>query len=87
MGGRGAVSGVTVVPLALYVYALVRGPLRHTGILWVGVVEQGAGALFVVFHASAGHLTTGAALLPLLVCLALTTLLLITLPRGNSAVP
>src|SRR5215210_5497193 len=56
IAGRAELGGAALVPMALYVYAIVRGPLRHPGLLWVGGFEQGAAALFSVFHLAAGDI-------------------------------
>ena len=83
LAARGSFSGVTVVPVALYGYAFLRGPLRHRNILWAAVCEQGAGALFAVYHSAAGDIKFEGAILPLVVSAALFVLLLLNLPRGQ----
>jgi hypothetical protein len=39
LAARTSFSGPALVPIAVYFYGIVRNPLRHTGVLWVGVVE------------------------------------------------
>ena len=83
LAARGSLGGVAAVPMVLYFYALVRGPLRHRGVLWAGVVEQGVGALAAVFHATAGDIKTAGMIVPLVVSVALLVLLLLSMPRGQ----
>jgi hypothetical protein len=81
LGARGAFNGGLFVPLAIYAYAFVRGPGRRGGLLWVGVVEQLAGALFGVYHVASGDVRFGAAVAQLAVSLALLLAVLLNMPR------
>ncbi len=83
LAARGSFSGAAVVPIVLYVYAMVRGPLRHRGVLWAGVVEQAAGALAAVFHVAAGDIAVTGSILPLIVSVLFLVLLLLSMPRGQ----
>ncbi len=85
LGGRGAFAGQHLVFLIVYAYALLRGPLRHAGVLWIGVLEQGAGALFGVYHLAVGDLDVEAAIAPILVAAAFLVLLLLHMPRNTAA--
>jgi len=83
LAARGSFSGAALVPVGLYTYALVRGPLRHRNILWVAVIEQGAAALFAVYHVALNHVAVEGGILPLVVSLGLLVLLLVSMPRGQ----
>jgi hypothetical protein len=85
LGARGAFNGGLFVPLAVYVYAFVRGPGRRGGLLWVGVVEQLAGALFSVYHVASGDIRFGAAIAQLAVSLCLLVGVLLNMPREPAA--
>jgi hypothetical protein len=85
LAARGSFSGLALVPLVVYAYAFVRGPLRHRGALWVGMIEQGAAVLFGVYHAAAGELSGSSVAVTLVVSLGLLVLLVLTLPRGQFA--
>jgi hypothetical protein len=80
---RGGFNGAAAVPLTLYVYALIRGPLRYRGLIWIGVLEQGVIALAAALHIILDHATPEGAALPLAVSLALVVLLLVNMPRGQ----
>ena len=82
LGGRGSFSGAALVPMACYVYALVRGPMKHRAVLWIAVIEQAATALFVVFHFASGLLEVEGLIAPLAVSLALLIAVLVNFPRG-----
>jgi hypothetical protein len=81
LGARGAFNGGLFVPLAVYGYAFVRGVGRRGGLLWVGVVEQLAGALFGVYHLASGDVRFGAAIAQLTVSLVLLVVVLLNMPR------
>ena len=83
LAARGSLGGAAAVAIVLYLYALIRGPIRHRGVLWAGVVEQGAGALAAVFHATAGDVKTTGMIAPLVVSVTLLVLLLLSMPRGQ----
>ncbi len=82
LAAHGSFGGAMVVPLALYVYTFVRGPLRYRGVLWLGALEQSAAALFAVYHAAAGDVKVEGIIVPLVVSGALLVLLLVNMPRG-----
>src|SRR4051812_34629933 len=83
LAARGSFDAAMAVPMAVYIYGIVRGPLRHRGVLWVGVVEQAATALAAVFHVAAGDITVGGIIVPLVVSMVLLVLLLLSMPRGQ----
>lgn len=85
LAARGSFAGMALIPLAVYTFAVVRGPLKHRGALWVGGIEQSAGALFGVYHAAAGNIPIQSVAVTLVVSLVLLVLLVLTLPRGNYA--
>jgi len=85
LAARGSFAGMALIPLVVYTYAFIRGPLRHRGALWVGAIEQGAGALFAVYHAATGNLPASSVVVTLVVSLVLLLLLVLTLPRGQLA--
>jgi hypothetical protein len=70
--------------MALYIAAFVRGPLRHVGVLWLGAVELGAGALFAVYHFAAGDVEIDGIVLPLIISIGLLVLLLVNMPRTQA---
>jgi hypothetical protein len=76
-------SGAALVPIAVYFYGLVRNPLRHPGVLWVGMIEQGAAVLFALYHVVAGDIAVEGAVLTVVVSTALLALLLVTVARGD----
>jgi hypothetical protein len=82
LAAKGSFSGAAVVPLACYVYALVRGPLRHRSVFWLAAVEQAATALFAVFHVATGILEVEGLIAPLAVSLGLLFVVLVNFPRG-----
>jgi|SRR3990172_2111715 len=81
LAGRGSFGGAAAVLLLAYVYALARGPLRHRGVLWLGVLEQAATGLFSAFHVAVGDMDVEAAIVPIVVSGALFVLLLLNMPR------
>jgi len=84
IGARGAFGGIAVVPLVLYSYALVRGPVRYRGLLWVGVLEQTMAALFGVYHLAVHDVKPEAAVAPIVISLGLVVLLLTNMPREQT---
>lgn len=82
LGARASFSGAAVVPIGLYFYALVRGPLRHRGVLWCAALEQGAAALFGVYHVAANHVEVGGTIAPVVVALVLLVMVLINMPNA-----
>jgi hypothetical protein len=83
IAARGSLGGALVVPLTLYIYALVRGPMRYRGLVWIGVLEQSMVAVFAVYHAVADDIKPGGAIIPIVIALALVALLLVNMPRGQ----
>jgi hypothetical protein len=83
IAARGSLGGALVVPLTLYIYALVRGPMRYRGLVWIGVLEQSMVAVFAVYHAVADDIKPGGAIIPIVISLALVALLLMNMPRGQ----
>jgi hypothetical protein len=76
-------SGAALVPIAVYFYGIVRNPLRHTGVIWVGMIEQAAAVLFSLYHVAAGNITLEGAVLTVVVSVVLLALLLIVMSRGD----
>ncbi len=83
LAAHGSFGAAMVVPLTLYVYAFVRGPLRYRGLLWVGVLEHSLAGLAASYHLLMNDIETDAMLLPLVVSVALVVLLLTNIPRGE----
>ena len=83
LAARGSVSGAVVVPLALYIYALVRGPMRYRGLVWIGVLEQSMIIVFGIYHVIADDITAEGAILPIAISGFLVFLLLTSMPRGQ----
>jgi hypothetical protein len=71
------------VPLALYIYAFVRGPSRYRGLLWVAVLEQSMVVVFSLYHVVANDVTPEGAIVPIVVSGILVFLLLVNMPRGE----
>ena len=53
--------------------------------LWLGVIEQGATALFAVYHTAVGDIDFEGMVLPLAVAAALLVLLLTNMPRQTTS--
>ncbi len=83
LAAHGSFGFSLAVPLTLYVYALVRGPLRYRGLLWVGVLEQVLVALSSIYHVAMKDITVEGIVLPLIVSLFLVVLLLTNMPFGQ----
>jgi hypothetical protein len=84
-GARMGFSGSALALAALYLYALVRGPVRHRNVFWVAIIEQGAAAFFAVYHFGVDDITVTAMVVPLVVACALLLLLFVNMPRGQVA--
>ena len=84
VAGRGSFSGASLVTASIYLYALVRGPIKHRNVLWVGVVQQGAAAFFAVYHVATGHVALEGVILPFVVSLFFLVLLLLNMPRNQA---
>jgi hypothetical protein len=87
LAARVTFSGAVLVPMVMYLYALARNPLRHRGVIWAAVVEQGAAALFAVYHVAVKDINLEGAILPMVVALVLLVGLLINMPRAYSQAP
>jgi hypothetical protein len=90
IGAKGSFGGAAVVPLTLYFYALVRGPLRYQGLVWVGVLEQAATMLFAVYHLALRDIRPESAFIPMAISMALIVLILLNMPyrrRAEEAAP
>jgi hypothetical protein len=85
LAARGGFSGAAVVPLTLYVYAFIRGPVRYRGLLWIGVLEQGVAAFAAGYHVLLGHISPEGGIVSFLVSIALMVLLLTNMPRRSEA--
>ena len=84
LAARGSFGGATIVPLTLYIYAFVRGPMRYRGLIWVSVLEQAMVALFAVYHLAVEHIKPEGVIAPLVVSLGLVVLILVNLPRERT---
>ena len=82
LAARVTFSGAVLVPMVIYLYALARNPQRHRGVIWAAVVEQGAAALFAVYHVAVKDINVEGAVVPLVVALVLLVGLLINMPRA-----
>jgi len=82
LAARGSFGGALVVPLTLYIYALIRGPMRYRGLVWIGVLEQAMVVVFAVYHTVADDIKVAGAVAPIIVSGALVVLLLLNMPRG-----
>ena len=87
LAARVTFSGTMLVPIVMYLYALARNPLRHRGVIWAAVVEQGAAALFAVYHVAVKDINLEGAIVPLVVALILLIALLINMPRAYAQAP
>jgi hypothetical protein len=87
LAARLTFSGAVFVPIVMYLYALARNPLRHRGVIWAGVVEQGAAALFAVYHVAVKDINVEGAVVPLVVALVFLVALLINMPRAYTQAP
>ena len=84
LAAKASFSGAGLVPVAVYFYGIVRNPIRHPGVLWVGVVEQAAAILASLYHVVAGDLKAEGAILTIVVSIVLLGLLLANMPRGST---
>ena len=83
LAARASTSGALVVPLALYIYAFVRGPSRYRGLLWVAVLEQSMVVVFAIYHVVGNDVAFEGAIVPAVVSALLVLLLLVNMPRGE----
>lgn len=84
MAAKTSMSGAALVPICLYLYALARNPMRHRGVIWAGVVEQGAAAAFAVYHFVASDIKIEGMVLTLVVSVLFFLLLLVNMPRAQA---
>jgi hypothetical protein len=82
LGARASFAGAAVMPIGLYLYALVRGAARHRFVLWCAALEQGSAALFGVYHVAASDIELAPALVPLVVSITLLVLVLVNMPSA-----
>jgi hypothetical protein len=80
---KASFSGAGLVPVAVYLYGIVRNPIRHPGVLWVGVVEQAAVILAATYHVAASDITTLGAVIPIAVSVVFLVLLLANQPPSE----
>ena len=83
LAAKASFSGAALVPVAVYFYGIVRNPLRHPGVLWVGVVEQAAAILVSLYHVVTDNLELEGAVLTVVVSVVLLALLVANMPRGD----
>ena len=84
LGARASFSGAAILPIGLYLYALVRGPARYQFVLWCAALEQGAAAMFGVYHVALDDVEVRAAAGPIAVAVVLLVLVLINMPGAAS---
>jgi hypothetical protein len=72
------------VPIAVYFYGNVRNPIRHPGVLGVGIVEQAAAILVSLYHVVGNDLKIEGAILTVVVSVVLLALLVVNMPRGDA---
>jgi hypothetical protein len=84
LAAKASFSGAGIVPIAVYFYGIVRNPIRHPGVLGVGVVEQAAAILASLYHVVANDLQIEGAILTVVVSVVLLALLLVNMPRGDT---
>jgi len=82
LGARASFAGAALMPIGLYLYALVRGAARHRFVLWCAALEQGSAALFGVYHVAASDIDLAPALVPLVVSITLLVLVLVNMPSA-----
>jgi hypothetical protein len=83
LAARGSFSGAALVTLMIYFYGLVRGPMRHLNVFWVGALEQACIVLFGVYHTASGDMDVSGLIVPAAISGALFVFILINLPRGS----
>ena len=83
LAAKATFSGAHVVPMAVYLYGLVRNPLRHPGVLWVGVIEQAAVIIAAGVHMFGSDIEVPGAVVPIAVSAAFLVLLLANMPQTN----
>ena len=86
LGAKASFSGAGLVPVAVYFYGIVPNPLRHPGVIWVGIVEQAAAILASLYHVVGNDLQLEGAILTIVVSVVLLALLVVNMPRGDAHV-
>jgi hypothetical protein len=86
LGAKTSLSGAGLVPVAVYFYGIVRNPLRHPGVIWVGIVEQAAAIVASLYHVVGNDLQLEGAILTIVVSVVLLALLVVNMPRGDAHV-
>jgi hypothetical protein len=84
LGAKTSFSGAGIVFVGVYFYGIVRNPIRHPGVLGVGVVEQAAAILASLYHVVTNDLKPEAAILTVVMSVVLLALLLVNMPRGDA---
>ena len=84
MGAKASFSGAGLIPVAVYFYGLVRNPIRHPGVLWVGVVEQSAAIIASLYYVASNDLKVEGAVLTIVVSVFFLALLIVNMPHGGS---
>ncbi len=84
LGAKASFSGAGLIPVSVYFYGIVRNPIRHPGVLWVGVVEQAAAILASLYYVVGNDLKLEAAIVTIVISVVFLALLLVNMPRGDS---
>ena len=79
LGAKASFSGAGLIPVAVYFYGIVRNPIRHPGVLWVGVVEQTAAILASLYHVVANDLKLEGAVVTVVVSVVFLALLIVNI--------
>jgi hypothetical protein len=84
LAAKASFSGAGIVPIAVYFYGIVRNPIRHPGVLGVGIVEQAAAIIVSLYHVVGNDLKIEGAILTVVVSVVLLALLVVNMPRGDT---
>jgi hypothetical protein len=84
LAAKASFSGAGIVPVAVYFYGIVRNPIRHPGVLGVGIVEQAAAIIVSLYHVVGNDLKIEGAILTVVVSVVLLALLVVNMPRGDA---
>jgi hypothetical protein len=84
LGAKASFSGAGLIPVAVYFYGIVRNPIRHPGVLWVGVVEQTAAILASLYHVVANDLKLEGAVVTVVISVVFLALLIVNMPQGDA---
>ena len=79
LGAKASFSGAGLIPVAVYFYGIVRNPIRHPGVLWVGVVEQTAAILASLYHVVANDLKLEGAVVTVVISVVFLALLIVNI--------